>query len=161
MRRDTQHPGWWLILASVFAGLVLAVIPLPDAIDPLRPDWLLLLVIYWSLRAPRSIGLAFATACGLALDVTKGTTLGQYGLGFLVAGFLTHRMQLRMRNFPITHQALTVLMLLGLYQFLIFWIDGITGNAVTHWERWLPIVTGTLLWPVLVGVMDGLARRRR
>jgi rod shape-determining protein MreD len=161
MRRNDARPNWVLILASVLSGLVLAVVPLPDVADPFRPDFLLLIVIYWSLRAPRSVGLAFATTCGLALDVVKGTVLGQYALGFLLAGFLTHRMQLRMRNFPIWHQALTVLLMLGLYQFLVFWIDGITGNAVTHWQRWLPIATGTLLWPLLVTVLDGLNRGRR
>jgi rod shape-determining protein MreD len=113
------------------------------------------------LRAPRSAGLAFATVCGLALDAVKGTILGQYALGFLLAGFLTHRLQLRMRIFPIWHQAFTVLMMLGLFQFLTFWIDGITGNAVTTWRRWLPIMTGALLWPVVVAVMDGLSRTRR
>jgi rod shape-determining protein MreD len=161
MRRNEARPSWFLILASVLSGLVLAVVPLPDAADPFRPDFLLLIVIYWSLRTPRSVGLAFATTCGLALDVVKGTVLGQYALGFLLAGFLTHRMQLRMRNFPIWHQALTVLLMLALYQFLVFWIDGITGNAVTHWQRWLPIATGTLLWPLLVNVLDGLNRGRR
>jgi len=161
MRRAENRTNWWLILASVVAGLVLAIMPLPDVVDPFRPDWLLLFVIYWSLRTPRSAGLAFATVCGLALDVVKGTILGQYALGFLFAGFVTHRLQLRMRIFPIWHQAFTVLMMLGLFQFLTFWIDGITGNAVTTWRRWLPILTGALLWPAVVAVMDGLSRTRR
>jgi rod shape-determining protein MreD len=54
---------------------------------------------------------------GLFLDVLRGMVLGQHALGFLVVGFLTHRIQLRMRMFPIVHQAATVLVLLAFYHF--------------------------------------------
>jgi rod shape-determining protein MreD len=161
VRRSDARPSWVTIFATLIVALVLAVVPLPDLVDPMRPDFLLLTIIYWSLRAPRSVGLAFATFAGLALDIVKGTVLGQHALGFLLAGFLTHRLQLRMRVFPIWQQAFTVMMMLALYQFLVFWIDGITGNAAIVWQRWLPIVTGTLIWPVIVAILDSLSRVRR
>ena len=31
-----------------------------------------------------------------------------------------------------------VMLLLGLYHFLMFWIDGLTGHGYTGWNRWLP-----------------------
>ena len=158
MRRESGS-GLAVIVSSLL-GLVLAVVPLPSIIDAGRPDWLLLFVIYWSLATPRIAGLTFAWICGLAMDVLKGTLLGQHAAGFLLVAFLTHRLQLRMRIFPVLHQAATVLMLLALYQFLIFWIDGIAGHAVTAWLRWLPVITGALLWPLLVAVLDTLTRRR-
>ncbi len=95
--------------------------------DVARPYLLLLLVIYWSLSAPRIAGLMFAWLCGLAIDVLKGTMLGQHALAFLLVGFLTHKFQLRMRIFPMSQQTLTVFMLLLLYEFVVFWIDGIIG----------------------------------
>jgi rod shape-determining protein MreD len=104
-------------------------------------------------------GLTIAWACGIVMDVVQGTVLGQHALAFLVVAFLTHRLQLRMRVFPIWHQALTVFMLLAVYQFLVFWIDGITGQAVVSWLRWLPVLTGALLWPFVVSVLDTLNRR--
>jgi rod shape-determining protein MreD len=66
-----------------------------------------------------------------------------------------------MRIFPIYHQTLTVFMLLALYEFLLFWIDGIIGQAVTTWMRWLPVFTSTLLWPVIVAMLDTWNRRSR
>jgi rod shape-determining protein MreD len=50
--------------------------------------------------------------------------------------------------------------LLAIYQFLIFWIDGIAGHPVTTWLRWLPVVTGALLWPLIVAILDSSGRRR-
>ena len=121
--------GHLRVTFTVMIALLFAITPLPASIEPARPGLLLLLVIYWSLSAPRIAGLTFAWLCGLAMDLLTGVVLGQHALAFLVVGFLTHKFQLRMRVFPIWHQTLTVFMLLALHQFLVFWIDGVPGNA--------------------------------
>ena len=54
-----------------------------------------------------------------------------------------------------------VLVLLVIYEFVVFWIDGIIGPAVTTWLRWLPVLTSTLLWPVVVATLDTWNRARR
>ena len=145
--------------ASVAAGLVLAIVPLPNWLDAVRPDLALLAVIYWILTSPRVAGLGYAWLAGLFLDVLRGMVLGQHALGFLVVAFVTHRVQLRMRMFPILHQAATVMLLLGLYHFLVFWTDGLIGHGYTGWNRWLPVLSGTLLWPLIVAAGDSLNRR--
>lgn len=149
------------VTATVVIALILSVLPLPHWMDLARPYLLLLLVIYWSLSAPRIAGLTFAWLCGMAIDVLKGTTLGQHALAFLLVSFLTHKFQLRMRIFPLSQQTMTVLLLLLLYEFVVFWTDGIIGYPVTAWTRWIPVLTSTLLWPVVVGILDTWNRRSR
>ena len=149
------------VTVTVILALIISILPLPEPINAARPDLLLLLVIYWSLSAPRVAGLVFAWLCGLAIDLLKGMVLGQHAAAFLLVAFLTHKFQLRMRIFPIWHQTLTVFMLLALYQFLVFWIDGVIGQPVTTWMRWLPVFTGALVWPVLVAILDTWNRRSR
>lgn len=149
------------VTVTVVLALMFTIVQLPESIEAARPELLLLLVIYWSLSAPRIAGLAFAWICGLAMDVLAGPILGQHAAAFLLVAFLTHKFQLRMRIFPIWHQTLTVFMLLALYEFLVFWIDGIIGPAITSWMRWLPVFTSAMLWPILVAVLDTWNRRRR
>lgn len=149
------------VTATIAAALLFAIVPLPRGLAPARPDLLLLLVIYWSLSAPRIAGLTFAWMCGLAVDLLTGVLLGQHALAFVLVAFLTHKFQLRLRVFPIWQQTLTVLLLLALYQFVVFWIDGVIGAPVTTLARWLPVLTGALLWPVLVAMLDTWNRRRR
>ena len=146
---------------TVLIALIFAILPLPDVIEPAKPNLLLLFVIYWALSSPRVAGLMFAWFCGLAIDLLKGPLLGQHAAAFLMIAFLTHKFQLRMRIFPIYHQTLTVFMLLALYEFVLFWIDGIIGQPVTTWMRWLPVITSTLVWPVLVAMLDTWNRRSR
>lgn len=146
---------------TVILALIFAVLPLPEPINAARPDLLLLLVIYWALSAPRIAGLMFAWLCGLAIDVIKGIILGQHALAFLVVAYLTHKFQLRMRIFPLSQQTATVFMLLAVYQFIVFWLDGIIGQPVTTWMRWLPVISGAILWPILIAVLDTWNRRNR
>jgi rod shape-determining protein MreD len=50
---------------------------------------------------------------------------------------------------------------LALYQFIVFWLDGIIGQPVTTWMRWLPVISGAILWPMLVAGLDTWNRRHR
>jgi rod shape-determining protein MreD len=160
MRGDefSRRLAYWL---SVAAGLVFAIVPLPDWLDPVRPDLALLAVIFWVLASPRIAGLGYAWLAGLLLDVLRGFVLGQHALGFLIVAFVTHRLQLRMRMFPVPMQAGAVLLLLGLYHFIIFWTDGLIGHGYTGWSRWLPVLSGALLWPLIATAGDSLTRRAR
>jgi rod shape-determining protein MreD len=151
----------WRIFVSVLVGLVLAIIRLPHWLEVLRPDFLLLIIIYWSLTAPRVAGLTFAWLCGFGIDIIQGVVLGQHAIAFLLVATLTQHFQLRIRIFPIWQQAFVVLMMLFAYQFTVFWIDGIIGEPVVTWMRWIPVLTGALLWPISVAVMDTWNRRRR
>jgi rod shape-determining protein MreD len=149
------------VTATVVVALILAVVPLPHWMDIARPYLLLLLVIYWSLSAPRIAGLMFAWLCGMAIDLLKGTTLGQHAFAFLVVSFLTHKFQLRIRIFPLSQQTMTVLILLLVYEVLVWYTDGVLGYPVTTGARWIPVLTSTLLWPILVAILDTWNRRSR
>ena len=153
--------GFLRILLTSAIALLLTIVPLPQLLNFGRPDWLLLLVIYWSLNAPMLAGLTYAWICGLILDALIGTLIGQHALAFVIVAATAQHFQLRIRVFPVLHQAFVVLMLASLYHFLLFWIDGIVGTAVASWIRWLPALVGALLWPVIVAVLDTSNRRIR
>jgi rod shape-determining protein MreD len=144
---------------SALCALALAVIPLPTVLDVLRPDFLVLVVFYWSIESPRAGGLALAFFAGLALDVINGVVLGQHALALtLTAAWATH-LRLRLRVFSILSQSLTIFALLTAYQFILFWVDGATGNPVTSFGRWLAPVIGGLLWPLLAGTLSRFRER--
>ena len=155
MSSDRAPPRAALYSTSLVA-LLLSAVPLPRFLDYLRPDFLLLTVIWFALVAPRAGGLLFAFTAGLLLDAFQGVVLGEHAFAFVAIAYLVHRFHLRVRMFPLGHQTLTVMSLLFFYQFILFWIDGVTGHPVTDWGRWMPVLTGTVIWPILVGVLSRL-----
>jgi rod shape-determining protein MreD len=156
---DARNPRLTLLGAALVA-LVLSAVPLPHALDLLRPDFLLLVVVWFALMLPRAGGLVTAWIAGLALDSFHGMVLGENALAFVVVAFIVHRFHLRVRMYPLRQQVLVVLLLLLLYQFLMFWIDGVTGHPLNAWVRWLPVLTGALFWPVLSGFLGRLLSGR-
>lgn len=144
---------------SALVALALAVLPLPSVLESFRPDFLVLVVFYWCIESPRAGGLGLAFASGLALDVIHGVVLGQHALALTLMGAWATHLRLRIRVFSVLSQCLTIFALLTGYQFVLFWVDGATGNPVTTFSRWLAPLIGALLWPLLVSSMGKVHER--
>lgn len=149
------------VIITFIVGLMLTVMPLPDSVEPFRPDWLALVVIFWAMQLPRTWSVGSAWIVGIVLDVSYGTLLGQHALALCVIAFATVRFHLLMRVFPLSQLSATIFALLALYQFILFWVNGVAGvSAPTH-TYWAPVITGTLIWPFLFMFLSGVRYRSR
>jgi rod shape-determining protein MreD len=147
--------GHWLEPAlSVAGALILSVVPLPEAIAPFRPDWVAVVLLYWSLIEPRRYGLLTAFWLGIVLDTLSGSLLGQHSLALLLIVYLSQRLYLRIRAFPASQVATLVIVLLAIYELVLFLIDGFAGRNVPLIERWAPVLTGGLLWLLVLVVVE-------
>lgn len=147
------------IALSIFAAMLLTLAPLPTWAAPFRPDWMAVTLIYWAMHLPRTYGVGVAWLLGLFLDVAQGTLLAQHALALCFIIYLTVKFHLQIRVFPIVQMAGAVLGLLGLYRFLLFWINGIAGVDTPAVNYWGPVVTGALLWPLIATLLTLLPYR--
>lgn len=145
---------WFAPAASVVAALILAIVPLPDALAPFRPDWVAVVLLYWSLIEPRRYGLLTAFWLGIVLDTLSGSLLGQHSLALLLIVYLSQRLYLRIRAFPASQVAILVIVLLAIYELVLFLIDGFAGRRVPLVERWAPVLTGGVLWLLVLVVVE-------
>ncbi len=141
------------MLLTAFVGLVLTAFPLPAWLDVLRPAFLVLTVLYWSVNAPRSGGIALGFFAGLALDIFQGPVLGQHALALAFVAYIMVREHQRVRSKPPFQQALIVFGALATYEFVVFAIDGWSGHPVTSPLRWVHTVTGALIWPPVAAIL--------
>ena len=121
-----------------------------------RPDWVAIVLVYWSLFKPGHFGFLTAFWLGLALDTLYGSLLGQHALALLTVTYIARHFHLRIRVFPIWQMSVTVLALLALYEFLLFWADGVAARTVPVVDRWVPVAIGALLWPLIFASMRRL-----
>ena len=148
------------MLLTALVALILTVLPLPPWLDVLRPIFLVLMVFYWSVNAPRTGGLALGFFAGLALDVFQGPVLGEHALALALVTYMAVREHQRIRSKPAFQQALIVFAALILYEVVLFAIDGWTGHPVTSVLRWVHTVTGALIWPPAAAILAYGAGRR-
>ncbi len=156
---SARRPRHLPVLGSIIIALMLTMVPLPAVIDTYRPDWIALVLIYWTMMLPQHYSVGTAWLVGLILDVAQGTLLGQHALALVAIIFLTSRFHLLMRVFPMSQLTATVFGMLALYQFLLFWINGVAGVVAPAASYWGPVITGTLFWPIVAGVLSGLRFR--
>ncbi|HLU05136.1 MAG TPA: rod shape-determining protein MreD [Woeseiaceae bacterium] len=147
------------VLVCIIMALMLAIVPMPDWASPYRPDWVALTLIYWSICMPRTYSVGTAWIAGIVLDVAQGTLLGQHALALVFITYLTAKFHLQLRVFPMSQMTATVFALLVIYQFILFWINGIAGTYAEPSAYWGPLVSGTLLWPVIQHIFSGIRYR--
>jgi len=147
---DTRGPqAYWLILVSFFGALVLAILPLPRYLLIWRPEWVALVLIYWSMALPHRVGLLTALCLGLMLDVLEGALLGQNATGLVVVAVLVMLLYQRIRVFNLWQQSGVVFVLVSLNQMVCQWLQQWEGLGSERLLFLLPAAISALIWPVV------------
>lgn len=156
MKRDGEPHG--LVIVTALAALLLQTLPLPALIAPARPAVLVLVVIWWSIMAPRAGGLTLAFFAGLALDVFKGAVLGQFALATSLIGYISIRQHLLVRHRSPLELMLFAALLLMLWEIVLWMIDGWTGSSMRDATRWLHLPVSALCWFIVAELLGRLYR---
>ncbi|MEO8223357.1 MAG: rod shape-determining protein MreD [Gammaproteobacteria bacterium] len=153
--RAPRWPVWLLVVLALAAELL----PLPEVVQPLRPAWTTMVVIYWSLMWPGRFGVFSAFLVGLLVDVAHGGLLGQHALSLSLVAWIVLQLHLQMRVFPLWQLTLSVFALMLLEAFVLLWIDGATGRAGFSVARLGPVLAAAVFWPVVMAAMDRFRER--
>ena len=149
------RPGW-ILPVSVVVALLLGLLPLPGVLQPLRPYWLALVVAYWVIEAPDSVGLGFAFGVGIVADLMFGSLLGEQALRLVILAFILQRFRAQLRFFPMPQQALAIGGLLLNDLIVVAAVHLTVGAPRLQWSYWWAALIGMLLWPPLFVLLDAL-----
>ena len=152
------HPATYVL--SLLVALVLQLFVLPDALAGLRPAWVALTLAFWACKTPEVPVLIPAWLMGLCFDVIYDSPMGQYALGLAMVAFIVRRLAGFLDNVALWQQVLVLAPVWGLYEFLMFWIDGLTRHSADIQLRWLPVLSTTLVWPLVRWLLEGFRTRR-
>lgn len=145
----TRPPSSQFVAMTLFVALMLDILPWQGAALLLRPDFVLLLLLYWAVHQPLRVGMAAAWGLGLVMDVADGALLGQYALAYTIAIFLTLSLHRRIQAFGLWPQALHIFPLLLVSQILVLLVHLLSGATFIGWGFFLASISGALLWPLL------------
>jgi rod shape-determining protein MreD len=98
-----------LVFFSLAGAYVLQVLPWAGTWLLLRPDFVLLVLVFWALHEPRSIGQGVAFALGLLMDVSDSMLLGQHAFAYVIATYGVQIFRVRILAFNLGEQTLHVL----------------------------------------------------
>ncbi|MBS99603.1 MAG: rod shape-determining protein MreD [Oceanospirillaceae bacterium] len=158
---EERAGGGLIILGTFIVGLVLSQIPMPDILTWARPEWVVLVLIYWVMALPERVSVGSAFILGLIMDLVRGSVMGLNALAMTIIAFLVLMLYKRMRMFPLWQQSALVLVLVGINQLLFHWMQGITGTTSDSLRFLLPAAVSALVWPWLFLLLRSIRRMFR
>jgi rod shape-determining protein MreD len=151
---------FWFSTTLVVALLAMLV-PLPAVLQPFKPYWPALVLLYWSLESGERVNLGMAFLVGLFADLLDGVLLGEQALRLTALVFIALRFRSRLRFFPMWQQTLAVLALLLNDRVLLLIVRVFAGEASPPVSWWFSPFVGAALWPFLFLLLDDLRIRLR
>ncbi len=142
-----------VIAMTLLIGVVLTLIPMPPWAIPLRPEWMLAIMIFWLMTASHRVGIATAWMVGLFMDLATGTTLGQQALIFCITAYFVLKFQHWLAHIPVLQQTAMVALIILFDLILNRCVLIVLQHAVIDKFFWLPAVTTAVIWPWLSGLL--------
>jgi len=137
------------IIASLLAALLINLLPWRGTLLLIRPDLVLLLLLYWAVHEPRHIGQGMGFFLALLMDVADSALLGQHALVYVMAIFLAQILRLRILQLSLIEQALHIGAILLASQCVTLFLNFLLGRDFPGFALFVAPLLGGALWPVL------------
>ncbi|MBA6223737.1 MULTISPECIES: rod shape-determining protein MreD [unclassified Colwellia] len=136
-----------IMFLTLLVALLASIMPLPLSVDAFRPDWVLVVLLYWCLALPSRVNVISAWVMGFILDVLLGSTLGVHAGAMAISVYIVAGNFQKIRNFSVWQQALIMGVLSALYHLIVFWLQRFLTDAVFLPSYLYPVFTTIILWP--------------
>lgn len=146
--------GSFIIIITIVIAMILMLLPLPKVLQLFRPEFVLMVLMYWTMALPRKVSVGVAWVVGVLMDVTMGGALGVTAFSYALVIFLTARFHLQLRQYPVWQQALIILSLV----LLVHIIAVIVSPQTATWFIWIPAVTSMVIWPMNYALLRNIRR---
>jgi rod shape-determining protein MreD len=151
-----------LVFFSLLIAFMLAVLPWTGTWLLARPDFVVLVLLFWALHEPRSIGQGMAFALGLLMDVSDSMLLGQHAFAYVIAIFGAQVLRVRILTFGLAEQTLHVLGIMVVASAVMLFLNLMLGADFPGAAYFIsPVVTALLWGPVNWLLYMPAVRRRR
>ncbi len=123
------------------------------------PDFLAVVLVFWSVHQPRRVGLGAAFIFGLSLDVHQASLLGQHALAYTVLIYFAIMIHRRILWFSVPGQAAQLFPLFFAAHGITIILRLIGGAVFPGWQVLLAPLLEAALWPFVSALL--LAPQRR
>lgn len=152
--------GGWLILLTVAAAMVLALVHLPESwpqwLGWLRPAWVAMVIFYWVTELPHRIGLIAAWVIGALVDVLQAEPLGLNGVVLAAITYVAWRFYERLRMYSVVQQCGVVFLLVLGSDIARALLLAMAQGRSWSWGIVVPALVSMVSWPFVALVLSRL-----
>lgn len=148
------------IYISLLVALLCQLFPWVGQGVIFRPDFMMVVLLYWLLRAPNLCNVGTAWVVGMLVDLATGSLLGQHALSFCFTAYVALSYQRRLVLFNKGQLLAYVALLLCIQRVVILLLKLFAGNEGPGWLYLLPIMTGLVLWQLMLFLFGELTHQK-
>ena len=138
------------LIISVLFGLTLELISLSNYLEPFRPHFLLMVVLFWLYSTKTQFSVGSAWLIGLIMDIALLYPLGLNALVFAITAYITKRNKKWLTKLSISEVSAAFAGFYILQIFLSLIINNMLGQT-TSFNFWIfgSVVSSILVWPLV------------
>ena len=137
----------WFIALTLFLAWLLNLLPWGNW--PGVPDFFAVCLIFWSVHAPRYVGMLVAFIGGVLLDVHNATLLGEHALAYTLMVYWALVLRARLVRFGSLGQMLHVLPILLVATGVMVLVRSLLELDWPGWWWVADVVVAAALWPLV------------
>lgn len=145
--------NWRHIFGSLLLAVLLEQFPWTGWALALRPDFVLVGVLFWVLYQPARIGFGAAFFLGLLADFQDGVVFGQHAIAYALGVYLVLFLRLRLLQFDPLRMAAQMFPVFLAVQLVVLLTGWLSINPPDNLAILLPVLGSTLLWYLLTGFL--------
>jgi len=166
---DSKFKIFVFIVSVFFVSLMVEIIPLPHWGEYLRPQLVVLVLIYWQLTNPYKVNLVLVLCLGLLLDYINHVVLGEHALALIVISYFLLKFHCRIKMFTVGRQVLTIFCLLLGYDGIVLAFSWVAYNQTVvtalnsvkiqyYWLYFSNAIISAVIWPCFASVLYNLQK---
>lgn len=161
--RDPMRPPapLTLVVVSVIVAFLFNLLPWQGWAMLAHPDFVLVILLYWAVYEPRTVGQGAGFVLGLVMDVADSALLGQHAFVYVAAIFLVQLIRVRILQLTVLEQALHVCAILFAAQAAIIVLNLSMGREFPGFALAVAPLVGAVLWPIMHLIIAHPRFRRR
>jgi rod shape-determining protein MreD len=151
---STETKIWLIILSSFFGALMLMLLHLPNWVEWIYPQWLVLLVLYWSFTMPQRVNVGVAWLAGFFLDILYNAPIGEHALALVLAVFFITKFRGKIELLYFWKKAAVVFCLIIGCQLLPLLMQFCLGSRFYFWPIFSQAIISTLVWLIVESLFN-------
>lgn len=143
--------GGWVIAVTLLVAMFLSVFHLPQEwpnwLGWLRPNWMVLVLFFWTVEVPHRVSLLAVWLLGFFVDALLAEPLGLNGIILAGVTYFTWGFYERLRMYSALQQGAVVFVLVVAAELLRYLVLSILGSRPWSWGVLSVPLVSMLLWP--------------
>lgn len=163
---SASHRPLLLVLVTLFLSVAAEFIPWPSIVWPIKPNFPMLVLVYWVVHQPKIINYAAAIVIGLIMDLANQAPIGYNALSSVIVVCATNIFSNRFILLTAFAQSLHVLAVLALGQLCLYALGFLEDSAAQPpltWTLFTPSMAAAALWlflPIFMRSLRNILFRR-